>query len=65
MIRTRKRLPPEVESLVAAIIESVLALADRVAAGELEQRFEFAWGHQSVISRASTVVCRSMCLVRT
>jgi len=46
MIRTRKRLPPEVESLVAAIIESVLALADLVAAGELEQRFEFAWGHQ-------------------
>ena len=57
---------PELQTLVSTIIDSVLALAALVARqGELEQRFEFAWGHQSVVSRASSAVCLSMRLVRT
>jgi len=37
---------PELQALVNTIMDSVLALAALVAKqGELEQRFEFAWGH--------------------
>jgi hypothetical protein len=64
-MQAKTKLSTEVENLVTTIVEAALALASKVPRDELEQRFEFAWGHQSAISRASSAVCRSMRLVRT
>jgi len=44
-MKTRTKLPPELETLVNTIIDSVLALAAGVSKPEFEQQFEFAWEH--------------------
>ena len=64
-MQAKTKLSTEVENLVTTIVEAALALASKVPRDELEQRFEFAWGHQNVTSRMPAAVCLSMRLVRT
>jgi len=49
-----RQLPPEVRSLVDAVMDAVLMWAEQQSNSKFEQGFEFPWGHFPRPARAKT-----------